>query len=34
MFLPVHWLFFVASTYVWVQFVITTGRYFLFYEQQ
>ncbi|XP_066930416.1 macoilin-like [Clytia hemisphaerica] len=26
MFLPLHWLFFVASTYVWVQFVITTER--------
>ena len=27
MFLPVHWLFFAASTYVWVQFVWHTGKY-------
>lgn len=26
MFLPVHWLFFAASTYVWVQFVWHTDR--------
>lgn len=26
MFLPVHWLFFAASTYVWVQFVWHTGN--------
>ena len=27
--LPVHWLFFAASTYVWVQFVWNTGTYWL-----
>ena len=26
MFLPVHWLFFAASTYVWVQYVWHTGK--------
>jgi len=26
LFLPVHWLFFVASTYVWVQFICNTER--------
>jgi hypothetical protein len=25
MVLPIHWLFFAASTYVWVQFVWHTG---------
>ena len=26
LFIPVHWLFFAASTYVWVQFVWHTGK--------
>ena len=26
LFIPVHWLFFAASTYVWVQYVWHTGR--------
>lgn len=26
LFIPVHWLFFAASTYVWVQFVWYTGN--------
>ena len=29
--LPVHWLFFAASTYVWVHFVWNTGNSFLFF---
>lgn len=27
-FIPAQWLFFVASTYVWVQFVWHTGKYY------
>ncbi len=27
LFIPVHWLFFAASTYVWVQYVWHTGNY-------
>ncbi len=30
MFLPVQWLFFAASTYVWVQYVWHTGRFTFF----
>ena len=26
LFIPVHWLFFAASTYVWVQYVWHTGK--------
>ena len=26
LFIPVHWLFFAASTYVWVQYVWHTGQ--------
>lgn len=29
-FIPVHWLFFAASTYVWVQYVWHTGKYKFF----
>lgn len=29
-FIPVHWLFFAASTYVWVQYVWHTGMYNIF----
>lgn len=31
MLLPVHWLFFAASTYVWVQFVWHTGTLNVFF---
>ena len=27
LFIPVHWLFFAASTYVWVQYVWHTGEF-------
>ena len=27
LFIPVHWLFFAASTYVWVQYVWHTGKF-------
>ena len=26
LFVPIHWLFFAASTYVWVQYVWHTGK--------
>ena len=29
--LPIHWLFFAASTYVWVHFVWNTGNPFIFF---
>ena len=28
LFIPVQWLFFVAPTYVWIQYVWHTGKYF------
>jgi len=30
-FIPVHWLFFAASTYVWVQYVWHTGSILLYF---
>ena len=34
LFIPVHWLFFAASTYVWVQYVWHTGECSALWERE